>query len=519
LDISGKLGIFAETQSQSPAGNLTISPYGDNPDLDIRFRNNGFISARTESSGQGGNVAISAPETIAIRGSGKITTETSGSGNAGNINLLANNIQLDQSIRLSAETNGPGKGGSINLKGSSITLDQGAKVSTSSGGTSPQPTGPAGSISITAAGPNSLHLRNSSQISSTTSSTIAWANDNDLASIAINTPHLTLEGASGISATTSAAAKAGAIALISPLTELAGGSTITTASTGSGAGGNITINGTRALLSGASQIKADGGTNGQAGSINLNLRDRLQLDDQSSINASTARSTSKEGGANISISLGGNLILNNGSSITASATAKANGGNIKLLLPNAFLLSSFPGAFGGNDILASADQGDGGRIEVRALGIFGMNINTFGTSISEVSAKSFGGRDGVLAFYIPYLTPDRGVVPIEQPLDPDNDLVRACSPRSDGRRAEFTQTGRGGQPSLPGDRPTAAPLFDDLGRPAPRRGIQTSASLSSTSSSTSEPAPAVTIPIASAIQLQGSAPRLALPLPPCPEPR
>jgi hypothetical protein len=92
----------------------------------------------------------------------------------------------------------------------------------------------------------------------------------------------------------------------------------------------------------------------------------------------------------------------------------------------------------------------------------------------------------------------------------DNDLVRACSPRGDDRRAEFTQTGRGGQPGLPGDRPTAAPLLDDLGRPAPRRGLQTSAS---------QPAPAAAIPIASAIQLQGSAPRLALPLPPCPEPR
>jgi large exoprotein involved in heme utilization and adhesion len=469
--------------------------------------------------GQGGTIKLgTSAKTLSIFGQGFITAETKGSGNGGDIDLKGSSISFDTGAVATAQTSGSGRGGTISVEANTITLDNRAKVSTrSSSGSdaSPQPTGPAGSISITAAGPNSLHLRNGSQISSDTSSTIAWANDKDLANIIIKTPNLTLTGASSISASTSAAAKAGAINLISAFTELDGGSTIATASTGSGAGGNININGTRLRLDGASQIKADGGNFGQAGSINISLSDRLQLDNQSSINASTARSASKEGGANISITLGGDLVLSNGSSITATASGKANGGNIKLLLPNGFLLSSFPGAFAGNDILASADEGDGGRIELRALGIFGMNINTFFTPISEASAKSRSGRDGVLAFYIPFLTPDRGVVPIEQPLDPDNDLVRACSPRGDGRRAEFTQTGRGGQPSLPGDRPTAAPLLDDLGRPAPRRGLQASASLSSTS----QPAPAAAIPVASAIQLQGYAPRLALPLPPCPEPR
>jgi large exoprotein involved in heme utilization and adhesion len=492
-------------------------------DLAIAFSGNSLINAATEltapGGGQGGTIKLGTSATnLFIFGQGFITAETKGSGKGGGIDLNGSSISFDRGAVATAQTSGSGRGGKISVEANTITLDNRAKVSTrSSSGSdaSPQPTGSAGSIRITAAGPNSLHLRNGSQITSDTSSTIAWANDNDLANIIINTPNLTLDGASSISASTSAAAKAGAINLISAFTELGGGSTIATASTGSGAGGNININGTRLLLNGASQFKADGGNFGQAGSINISLRDRLQLDNQSSINASTARSASKQGGANISITLGGGLVLNNGSSITATASGKANGGNIKLLLPNGFLLSSFPAAFAGNDILASADAGDGGRIELRALGIFGMNINTFFTPISEASAKSRSGRDGVLALYIPFLTPDRGVVPIEQPLDPDNDLVRACSPRGDGRRAEFTQTGRGGQPSLPGDRPTAAPLFDDLGRPAPRQGLQTSSSLSSTS----QPAPAAAIPIASAIQLQDSAPRLALPLPPCPEPR
>jgi filamentous hemagglutinin family protein len=519
---SGGSQLSTKATSTGNAGSIFLNA-STGRDLAIAFSGNSLINAATEltapGGGQGGTIKLGTSATnLFIFGQGFITAETKGSGKGGGIDLNGSSISFDRGVVATAQTSGSGRGGKISVEANTITLDNRAKVSTRSSSGSdayPQPTGSAGSIRITAAGPNSLHLRNGSQITSDTSSTIAWANDKDLANIIINTPNLTLDGASSISASTSAAAKAGAINLISAFTELGGGSRIATASTGSGAGGNININGTRLLLHGASQFKADGGNFGQAGSINISLRDRLQLDNQSSINASTARSASKQGGANISITLGGGLVLNNGSSITATASGKANGGNIKLLLPNGFLLSSFPAAFAGNDILASADAGDGGRIELRALGIFGMNINTFFTPISEASAKSRSGRDGVLALYIPFLTPDRGVVPIEQPLDPDNDLVRACSPRGDGRRAEFTQTGRGGQPSLPGDRPTAAPLLDDLGRPAPRRGLQTSASLSSTS----QPAPAAAIPVASAIQLQGYAPRLALPLPPCPEPR
>ena len=51
LNISGKLGIFAETQGQSPAGNLKINPDHNNPDLKIRFTDDGFISALTSASG------------------------------------------------------------------------------------------------------------------------------------------------------------------------------------------------------------------------------------------------------------------------------------------------------------------------------------------------------------------------------------------------------------------------------------------------------------------------------------
>ncbi|MDE5101030.1 MAG: filamentous hemagglutinin, partial [Trichodesmium sp. St16_bin4-tuft] len=83
LNVTGKLGIFAETEASKNAGILRISPYKNNPNLDITFKNEGFISASTSSTGNGGNIFIKAPENINITGQGFIATKTSGTGNAG----------------------------------------------------------------------------------------------------------------------------------------------------------------------------------------------------------------------------------------------------------------------------------------------------------------------------------------------------------------------------------------------------------------------------------------------------
>ncbi|NES69093.1 MAG: hypothetical protein F6K24_29605, partial [Okeania sp. SIO2D1] len=62
LNISGELGIFAETEATADAGTLTLNPYKTDPNLEITFTNNGFISASTSSTGNGGNINLSAPE-------------------------------------------------------------------------------------------------------------------------------------------------------------------------------------------------------------------------------------------------------------------------------------------------------------------------------------------------------------------------------------------------------------------------------------------------------------------------
>ena len=99
LDLTGKLGIFAETQGVSPAGTLDIQPYGEQTELNIAFTDTAILSTLTTASGAGGDINLTAPETINIRGEGEITAKTSGSGDAGDINFTSQNLNLTEGVK------------------------------------------------------------------------------------------------------------------------------------------------------------------------------------------------------------------------------------------------------------------------------------------------------------------------------------------------------------------------------------------------------------------------------------
>ena len=446
----------------------------------------------------------------------------------GSISLSGSTVTLDQA-KVSAQTSGSGRGGAIRVNADTLILENGGELSTSSlqEPTSPLPSGPAGTIAINANGPNSVHLRGGSVISSTTSSANALRNPSDLGSITITTPHLSLAGGSHITTSSTGNARGGTIRLnvngVRPILLTEGSSVSASCNGCTDRGGDIAIDTRAMVLDGASAIRADGGSGGRAGNIRINLQQDLLLARGSRIDASTSgRGGSSSDQANINIRVGGDLWLSNGSSIRASALGYANGGNLQLNVGR-FLFAGFPPQSNGNDILASAYFGNGGRIDVKALGIFGVNLNTFESRVSDASARSRQGRNGVVSVITPFLTPDRGVIPIAEPLDPSNDVVRACAPRADGRRAEFSQSGRGGLPHQPGDLPSSLPPLEDLGQPEPLRsadrvplGSIPAAAPGHTpaASARAASAPDAAAPLALAI---GSGPELPQPpLPPCP---
>ena len=145
LNISGELGIFAETAGEAPAGTLTLQPNHNKPDLNINFTANGFISASTSGNGAGGDIKLSAPETINLSGQGKIAVETSAGGNAGNITITAQNLKVSEGTEITASTTSSGAAGDIILRiGDNLILTDSAITAS----TSPESTGDGGSIDI-----------------------------------------------------------------------------------------------------------------------------------------------------------------------------------------------------------------------------------------------------------------------------------------------------------------------------------------------------------------------------------
>lgn len=321
INLSGKLGIFAETQSNAPAGNLTLKP-NNTPNLNILFTDNGFISARTLASGQGGNIDINALQNLDIRGQGKITVETGGNGNAGNINLSSQILNLANGLEISASTTGNGSAGNISLNADQINLQQTTVNAFTNS------TGNAGRISLAYQAQNADTINlNNSQISTEIQHKGQASRPSD---IDLKTDNLTLNN-----------------------------STITASTLGKGDAGNITIPNARNITLNQSEIAASTSGQGNTGIIDLNASQTINLNN-SQINSSVEPGA--VGNSRQIILNTPQLTLDNNAQITASTAGVGNAGNISIPKANSTILNN-------NSLISTAventAQGQGGDIAIQ----------------------------------------------------------------------------------------------------------------------------------------------------------
>jgi hypothetical protein len=78
--LAGVVGVFAETQGQTPAGTLTLKPYQNQSTLNITLAPKSQVSASTSGSGKGGDLILSAPQAITIAGQGRLAVESESTG-------------------------------------------------------------------------------------------------------------------------------------------------------------------------------------------------------------------------------------------------------------------------------------------------------------------------------------------------------------------------------------------------------------------------------------------------------
>ena len=362
LNITGKLGIFAETEASANAGTLTLSPYKNNPNLDINFSNDGFISASTSSIGNGGNIFISAPENIDISGEGFIAVETSGTGNAGIIDIETGNLRISDGVAISASTEDQGNAGQININTKNFTLEKGTSLTTET-----NDAGKAGDIEINT---QQLTIGENAQISATARE--AATNTEAGGNITINANELFISGRLGIFAETAGNSPAGTLTLnpyrtvgtlhATSLREFHPNLNITfteqgfisARTTSIGDGGNINIFAPENInISGDGFISVETTGAGNAGTINIET-ENLTITENTTISAST--SDSGDGG---SININPTETFQLEGQILTETTGTGNGGAIaidtgELTAPNSTISAK------------STDAGNAGTIDIVA---------------------------------------------------------------------------------------------------------------------------------------------------------
>ena len=401
LNISGELGIFAETEGIADAGNLTIQPYQINPNLNIQFTDDGLISARTESIGDGGSINITAPQTINIGGLGSITTETEGSGNAGSIFINTNQLNLTEGIEISASTSNLGNSGNITLDAQTLTLDNATIQALTTGSGTP------GSIIIT----NGDNNANQVNLTNANISTEIKADgiSNQPANITINTDNLSLD-ASTITASTTANRDAGNITIPdADNIDLTNNSQITALTTGSGKAGNLNLNVEQEInIDSGSLLNVETQGIGDAGDIDITAQ-TISIGENAELSARTRElATGKAGNItldanqlNISGELGifaetegiadaGNLTINpkndptlnvdftNEGQISASTTGSGKGGDITITAPETINISG-----NGSIKVEATAAGDAGTINLTS-----QTLNL--TEGIEITASTLG---------------------------------------------------------------------------------------------------------------------------------
>ena len=334
MNLFGTVGVFAETQGISPAGTLRLNPYSNLGYINIALAPNSQISASTSSIGNGGDLFVTAPQSIAIAGQGKLAVETTGlmdnAGKAGNITFTTKQLTLTDGVLVSASTSGRGKAGDIFVKADDFTISNGAQIQTATSSI-----GDSGTIDV----------RVVNQFNLSGSKTGLFAN--------------TLANSTG---------RGGDIFIDPESVILRDGAQIAVGSLGAGIGGNITlISNFLTLLNGSSITAETASANG--GNITLNIPSILLLRSGSQISTTAGTALAGGNGGNINITAGFIVALPKENSDIFANAFTGNGGNINLTTNGIFGLEFRPVLTPLSDITASSQFGVNGTVNINTPGV------------------------------------------------------------------------------------------------------------------------------------------------------
>ena len=423
-------GIFADVDSaaQGTGGNITITT----DTLNI----SGFqsrISASTQSQKDAGDITIFASESIVLNDHADIISQVNplsglSTGKGGNVIIKTKFLSLMNSSEVSTNTFDSGKGGNLSMATETINLISDGAISTSTFGQ-----GNAGNLTIKAS--ESIKVEGGGIYADTTPfpslisnfflASEVTGNGGDLT---IETPTLTIANDGIIDVDSNALGNAGNLFITTENLNLINRGIILASASARGNAGNIEINAKKIDISNESQIAAEI-NNGEGGNIELNVANLLQL--------------------------------SNNSSISAQAFNNSNGGNVIINADNGFIIA-YPNQ--NNDIIASAEEGKGGEINITAEALFGIEERPLNPRTNDINASSEFGLDGSININTPTVDPTSGLLELtEEVVDPAQLIAQnVCTQTAN---SQFVDIGKGGLPQNPQDR--LAEDFIEVGLVAP----------------------------------------------------
>ena len=463
-------GISSNTSGSGKSGDITINTHK----LTIRHQNRpgftdqaGISTANLQgSSGDGGNLTINASELIEIIGSdpgrfpikfdlntidtlGRIgvglTTASQGSGDAGKLTINTDHLIVKNGAGISTSVylTGTGSGGDLIVNANELLLEGKGGIAS-------------GTLGVSKAGDVIVNAQKVSVLAGgfLSADTLGLGDAGDLI---INTTNINISG-SRVGAGTADIGKLGKAGNVTvnatESVQVTDGGTISVEAVGGGTAGDLRVETRQMTIENGAGVTVSSPL-GKAG--NLNIKADLLVLNRGRLTAETGIGKG-EGGANIFLQVSDGVILGNESLISAEAFNTANGGNINI--DTNFLVGLSPEGINGSDIIANAVLGNGGKVNITAQGIYGIESQPELTPFNDITVSSVFGIDGLVAINSPDVDPSRGLNPL--PNAPDKPEFSQNCQANPGATGRFINTGRGGLPTNPYEPITSNDIWEDI---------------------------------------------------------
>ncbi|MDJ0746230.1 MAG: S-layer family protein [Xenococcaceae cyanobacterium MO_167.B27] len=411
----------------------------------------------------------------------------SGEGNAGNITIDTTNLDITNGAIIGSLTSGTGNAGNITVNTTNLDITNGGQIRSSTSNSGNLGIGNVGKIQIKAEDTVTLDGEGMNELRTGIFSTVDFFDPFQIASestavgnsniINISTNFLFITNNAQISAQTTSEATAGTLEInANKLVEVSGlESGLFSRTGGTGDAGNINITTPELRILDQAQIGVNNFIEISFQIETLRDEDGEPILDRSgnpltiirpvfnpregSGNAGTLEITTsslqlEDGGRIVAESVGGNggniellvdelIFLGSGSSISTSAGLEGTGGNGGNIDINTSFLVAIPDQ--NSDITANAFNGSGGRININAVGIFGIEAREAETLNNDIIAisQTNPNLNGQINLNTLEIDPSREtfILP-NQPLN--TQIAQICTPGTAEAKSEFTFTGRGG---------------------------------------------------------------------------